>query len=193
MPLQFPPYGALFVVFRAPDTQPDATPNFPEYAPSFEVKGPWQVAFDPEWGGPAQVEFSELISWTERPENGIRHYAGTATYRAVFDMPADKLEPRGAWAIDLGGVHEIAAVRLNGEELGVLWTPPFRVDVSRALRAGDNALEVDVVNNWPNRLIGDAGLPEDERLTQTNVTKFTPDMPLTSSGLLGPVRLMREE
>ncbi len=73
------------------------------------------------------------------------------------------------------------------------WTPPYRADATRALVAGENRLEVEVVNNWENRLIGDAGLPEEERYTRTNVTKFTPDMTLTPSGLFGPVRVLRRE
>ncbi|MFP4500128.1 MAG: glycosyl hydrolase [Candidatus Hydrogenedentota bacterium] len=190
LPLAFPPYGALFVVFRESDNEPDGTPNFQRCEPVFEITGPWTVAFDPKWGGPASVAFPELISWTERPEKDIRHYSGTATYQTAFDIPTAKLEPENTYALDLGDVREVASVRLNGQDLGVVWTPPFRADASGALRAGENVLEVDVVNNWPNRLIGDAALPEAERLTKTNVTKFTPDMPLTTSGLLGPVRLM---
>jgi hypothetical protein len=82
-------------------------------------------------------------------------------------------------------------VTLNGSNLGVSWTEPFRVEMTGHLRTTDNQLEIEVANLWPNRLIGDRQLPRDERLTRTNIRKFARDSPLLVSGLLGPVRLMR--
>ena len=193
VPLEFAPYGALFVVFRKTGGKPVGKPNFQRYEPAFDITTPWTVAFDPKWGGPESADFPALVSWTERPEEGIQYYAGTAIYHTRFDMPAETLEAHKGWAIDLGVVHEVARLRLNGKALGVVWTPPFRVEVTNALVSGENILEVEVVNNWPNRLISDAGLPEAQRLTKTNVTKFTPDMPLAPSGLLGPVYMMRQK
>ena len=190
IPIAFAPYGSLFVVFRKPWQDPAGTKDCSDYAPVLEIEGPWELAFDPQWGGPAVTEFPALQSWAEHPEEGIRHYSGTATYTKAFDLPEDVRGSDTKWQLDLGTVHEIASVRLNGKALGVLWTPPFQVEVTDALKEKDNLLEIAVVNNWPNRLIGDAGLPEAQRLTRTNVTKFTKDMPLTPSGLLGPVRLL---
>ena len=80
------------------------------------------------------------------------------------------------------------------EDLGVVWTSPWAVDLTGVARAGKNDLEIEVTNLWPNRLIGDAALPPDRRLTVTNVKKFDkPGLPLLSSGLLGPVRLLMQE
>ena len=101
--------------------------------------------------------------------------------------------PKSKVYLDLGEVHEVAAVRLNGQDLGVLWTKPFRVEVTRALKPGANQLEIDVVNLWPNRLIGDSFLPKEKRVTRTNMTKYTQASQLLPSGLMGPVRLMGEE
>jgi hypothetical protein len=81
----------------------------------------------------------------------------------------------------------LAEVRLNGKNLGVLWAFPFRVDVTDALKFRDNKLEVDVVNFWPNRIIGDQSLPPEKRFTRTNIRKLTRETPLMESGLLGPV------
>ena len=92
--------------------------------------------------------------------------------------------------MDFGKVKEIAEVSLNGQDLGILWKPPFRVDATSALRPGLNKLEVKVTNLWPNRLIGDAGLPEDQRVTWTTYQPYHPNDPLLESGLLGPVRLV---
>jgi hypothetical protein len=142
----------------------------------------------PAWGGPAAVEFKELVSWTDRPEEGIRFYSGTATYRTTVAVP-DALRGRRL-ALDLGEVRELAEVRLNERSLGVVWSPPFRVDLADALRPGENTVEIDVVNFWPNRIIGDAGLPESRRRTRTNVRTLTRDTPLMRSGLMGPVQLV---
>ncbi len=190
MPLEFAPFGALFIVFRKAARLPQNTGNFPVYAPVLALEGPWEVSFDPRWGGPESVVFPVLQSWTARPEEGIRYYSGTATYRTSFHVPEGRCDTETGLALDLGIVHEIASVRLNGKALGVLWTPPFRVRTGNTLVPGDNILEIEVVNNWPNRLIGDVSLPEGKRLTRTNVTKFSSKMPLAPSGLLGPVQIL---
>ena len=127
--------------------------------PVVEITGPWQVAFDPKWGEPATVTFETLDDWTKRAEAGIRYYSGTATYRKVFSFQSSG--GGGRVELDLGAVKNLAAVRLNGKDLGVLWKAPFRVDVTDAIRAGKNELEVRVTNLWVNRLIGDEQLPED--------------------------------
>jgi hypothetical protein len=190
VPLAFDPYGSVFVVFRkdAEDHPATGAPNARAYQARQSVDGPWTVSFDPAWGGPAEVAFPELVSWTDRPEEGIRHYSGTATYRRTVSLP-EALRRRHL-ALDLGEVRELAEVRVNGRSLGVVWSPPFRVDLGDALRPGDNTIEVDVVNFWPNRIIGDAALPEEKRRTRTNVRNLTSGTPLMRSGLLGPVRLV---
>jgi hypothetical protein len=190
VPLAFDPYGSVFVVFREPAASHPATgePNARTYEARVPIAGPWTVSFDPAWGGPARVEFPELVSWTDRSEDGIRHYSGTATYRTTFRLP-DALAP-GARALDLGEVRELAEIRVNGHDLGIVWSPPFRVDLGDALQPGENTLEVDVVNFWPNRVIGDAGLPESQRRTRTNVRNLKPDSALMRSGLMGPVQLV---
>ena len=192
VPLEFTPYGSMFVVFRQPVSTRaagKATGNFPTFAPVYQLDGPWTVQFDPKWGGPASAEFDSLVSWTQRPEDGIKFYAGTATYRKTFDLPKSARKKGDRLWLDLGNVKELAEVRLNGKSLGVLWAFPFRVDVTDALKSGDNRLEVDVVNFWPNRIIGDQFLPPQERFTKTNIRKLTRETPLMESGLLGPVTL----
>jgi len=187
LPLDLPPCGSMFVVFRAPAAQHLATgaPNTPVLVPVDTLGGAWRVSFDPKWGGPAAVEFAALTDWTHRAEDGIRHYSGTAVYRKTFDAPA------GAIVLDLGDVRELASVRLNGHSLGIVWAPPFQVDVAGLLKPAGNELEIDVVNFWANRVIGDEARPAADRLTKTNVRTLLPSTPLMSSGLLGPVRLLR--
>ena len=139
-----------------------------------------------------RVDFDRLQSWTAQNDPGIKFYSGAATYTKSFDLPAEALQHKTAGhalALDLGRVRELAEVRLNGQSLGIVWTPPFRVDITAAVQPVGNVLEVEVVNFWPNRIIGDASLPLAKRHTRTNIRKLTPDISLMESGLLGPVRV----
>jgi hypothetical protein len=187
--MEFAPHQSFFVVF------PKETAESRQLSPANraerlravgELAGAWAVKFDPRWGGPAEVEFSKLEDWITRPEFGIRHYSGTATYVKRFDVPADAT---GRLFLDLGTVKNIASVRLNGRDLGPVWTAPWRVEATEAVRPTDNLLEIEVTNLWPNRLIADATLPPEERLTRTNIA-IDPKAKLLPSGLLGPVRLL---
>jgi hypothetical protein len=183
--------------------------------PPVAVAGPWEVSFDPQRGGPARpVMFDKLEDWSQRPEDGIRYYSGTATYRKMFTF----INPRTRHAkpriqLDLGEVAVMAEVTLNGKNLGILWKPPFRVDITDAVKTGENALEVKVVNLWINRQIGDERLPEDSdrnpdgtlkswpqwlnegkpspagRYTFTSWRLWKKGDPLVASGLLGPVTI----
>lgn len=154
------------------------------------LEGPWELHFPAGWGAPDKVTLDSLISWSRDPDPGVKHFSGTATYRKKFEVPSNMLQPGREIILDLGRVRDFAEVRVNGQKCGyVLWKPPFRVNITGAVRAGPNALEIKVTNLWPNRLIGDAALPEKERLTWVNWNPYKPDSPLLESGLLGPVEL----
>ncbi len=189
VPMRFAPCGSWFVVFRekggSAGTPP---PDWDRFEPVTDLDGSWSVWFDPRWGGPGEVEFRTLASWTSRPEPGVKFYSGTAIYRTHFDLATRPLE-QPLW-IDFAHVRELAEVKVNGQSCGIAWAPPFRLDISRAVKPGKNTLEVEVVNFWPNRIIGDASLPEAQRLTKTNIRKLTADTALMESGLIGPVRLL---
>jgi len=194
VPLEFGPCGSVFVVFRksiTTDAAGTAASNYPVTQLLTTLTGPWTVNFDPKWGGPASVVFDELVDWTNRPEDGIKFYSGTAVYHKNFNLPT--LDPGKRYVLDLGEVHEVAVVRLNGQDLGVVWDKPAQVDITSALKEGDNDLEVKVVNLWPNRLKGDEALPKEKRFTETNMHKFTAASPLLPSGLIGPVSLIIQE
>lgn len=186
--LDFAPCGSWFVVFREPaGAHPPTAETESGPKSTRTLGGPWAVQFDPRVGGPTQAMFAGLSDWTAHTDAGIRHYAGTATYRTQFDLSSTG--PR-RW-LDLGDVRELAEVRLNGRPLGIVWTPPFRVEITDAARAGRNELEVDVVNFWANRVIGDAGQPEGApRFTRTNIRRLGAQEPLMPSGLLGPVQVL---
>ncbi len=178
----------------------------------FEIAGPWEVSFDPKWGGPEKVVFATLEDWSRRPEDGIRHYSGAAIYRATFKAPRVATGQRVL--LDLGRVEVMAEVTLNGEKLGVLWKSPYRVDVTGRLKPGVNTIEVKAVNLWVNCQIGDELLPEESDRNTNGTLKAWPQWlldgkpsptgrhtftswrlwnksdPLVASGLLGPVRLI---
>ncbi len=189
VPLTLASHQSFFVVFpKTPSASANASVDghAPEKSRTLlPLDGPWRVRFDPKWGGPAETEFAELTDWTKRSEDSIRYYSGTATYEKRFDLVAPV---SGRLVLDLGTVHDIAEVRLNGKRIGVVWTAPWTIDVTDAARPGGNTLEIEVVNEWANRLIRDAALSPAQRLTRTNI-EFKPDTPLRPSGLLGPVVL----
>ena len=162
--------------------------NFRSYGVLAELPDKWKVSFDPAWGGPeGEIEFETLEDWTKRPEWGIQHYSGIATYRKTV---TSKEVPTH---ISLGDVANLARVKLNGKDLGSVWCWPWRVAVPEgAWKDGENLLEIEVANLWLNRLIGDASLPEEKRLTHTTVNPYKPTEPLRKSGLFGPVCLERE-
>lgn len=205
LPLQFDRFGSCFVVFRKPianEITGKAESNFPKLVQQQSLDGSWNVAFDPVWGGPTNAEFPDLASWTQRPEAGIKFYSGTATYRKTFDLSDSATtvkatdRKRKRLYLDLGNVKEVAEVRLNGQKLGILWCFPWRVDITKAVKATGNVLEVDVINLWANRVIGDLGQPKEKRFTKTHeafrfdmLTKNTKPI---ESGLLGPVTLQRD-
>jgi hypothetical protein len=196
VPLQFAPYGSTFVVFRRPLGQAAnvaSQRNFPTFSAPYEITGPWTVQFDPKWGGPESAVFDQLVSWTQRPEEGIKYFSGTATYRKTFDLPESLRKPGQRLTLDLGDVKNLAEVRLNGKNLGILWALPFRVDVTDAIKPTGNRLEIEIVNFWPNRIIGDQSLPPEKRLTRTNIRKLTKSTALMDSGLLGPVRILAQK
>jgi hypothetical protein len=196
IPLEFTPCGSIFVVFRKQiSTKSSGTfaTNYPQTEQiQLVLSGAWDVSFDPKWGGPKKVIFDSLVDWTTRSEPGIRFYSGTAVYRKKFNL-AIRPANREQLLLDLGELHEVGSVRLNSHDLGIVWTKPARIDITAAVKPGSNDLEVRVVNLWPNRLIGDAGLPSGSRFTQTNVHKFSPHSPLLPSGLIGPVRILSVE
>jgi hypothetical protein len=193
VPLALAPSQSFFAVFRRPlaagESGRNGPPNAPVLNPLAEVAGPWQVAFNPQAGGPGVVVFDKLSDWTTHADEGIRHYSGAAVYRREFARPAGLPQGRPLW-LDLGKVGSICEVAVNGRDLGVVWTDPFRVEIPADLLKPANALEIKVVNLWANRVIGDAKLPPEKRRTRTNITRLTAASELSPSGLLGPVRLL---
>lgn len=132
-----------------------------EVGPELEIGGPWLARFAPNGGAPAQVSFETLKSWSEHPDPAVKYFSGEATYTKTFNLPREMSGKHRRIYLDLGQVAVMARVKLNGKDLGVLWKAPFRLDITGNVKVGGNRLEIQVVNLWPNRLIGDERLPED--------------------------------
>ena len=157
-----------------------------------EITGTWDVSFPPKWGAPEKITLDKLASLSESTNAGVKFFSGTAAYTRTFDwQPPIKVgkETSEIW-LELGEVQALAQVKLNGYDLGTLWQPPFRVNITDALQPGHNTLEIRVANLWRNRMIGDAALPAAERFTWSSSAQFSPGTPLPKSGLLGPVTIL---
>src|SRR5579871_6810357 len=177
--------GDYDITFSNGDTKHIST----SHADAISIHGPWTLRFPPDWGAPSEVQLANLESWTTSPNSRVRYFSGTATYQTKLNLTQSQLAGGHAIWLNLGEVHEVAAVRINGKPAGTLWKKPFSVRVDGFLKAGENTVEVDVTNLWPNRLIGDAQSPADKHFTWTNIRKYTKDSPLLPSGMLGPVVL----
>jgi hypothetical protein len=188
--LPFEQTGSLIVVFQ------NARRDLPEVerrppVELTELSGPWQIRFPPNWGAPDMITMESLTSWTDATNAGVKFFSGTATYTKTFKWDDSKAGAKdGKRYLDLGDVQVMARVKVNGRDCGIAWKSPFRVEVTDALKSGENTLEVSVANLWPNRMIGDAALPEKDRVTWSSWQPFKPDNALLKSGLLGPVRLV---
>jgi len=163
IPLRFEPYESYFIVFRS-GVAHKATEkeNFPKLQTVQTLDAPWEVSFDPKWGGPEKVVFDTLSDWRNNENEGIKYYSGTAFYQTTFKTLSLKDFKTSRVFLDLGKVKNLARVTLNGKDLGTLWTSPWRVEITNALQEGENTLTVEIVNLWANRLIGDEQFPADE-------------------------------
>jgi hypothetical protein len=194
IPLHLDPYGAIFVVFRNPATS--ASLDLPEPAETVvaslddELNRNWTVSFEPDRGAPPRAQFSQLISWSESSNYGVKYFSGTGTYLKAVQIPSNDFVQDAHMWLDLGDVEDIADVAINGKDLGVVWKTPFKIDVTGALMPGENQIEVRVTNLWVNRMIGDQQPWSLKKYTFADFTPYKADSPLLPSGLLGPVRLI---
>jgi hypothetical protein len=191
VPLKLAPYESIFIVFRKPINNNLAEKigsNYPAATSIMNLKGPWVLQFDSLQRGPSvPVVFDTLMDWTKSADDRIKYYSGTVVYRTEFIL--DKISESDKISIDLGSVTAMAKVFINGKYAGGLWTAPYKLDISKLLREGDNELMVEVVNTWMNRLIGDSKLPAADRPTWCPFNTYTPNSPLQPSGLFGPVAI----
>jgi hypothetical protein len=192
VPLKMDPNDAFFVVFRQAAAAPSRPlPRTIETAVA-TADGSWDVSFQPGRGAPAKVTLDRLASWTANSDSGVKYFSGTATYTKTITAGSDWLRTGASLWLDLGDVKNLAEVSVNGKPLGILWKPPFRVNIASAVKPGANTLEVKVTNLWVNRIVGDQQPGATEKFTYTSQRFYRANSPLLPSGLLGPVQIVRQ-
>ncbi len=190
IPLRLDKFQSTFIVFRKPavGNGNNQSLNNPSELTLAPIEKSWKVTFDPAMRGPAQpIMFDRLIDWTLHPNEKIKYYSGTAVY--INSVSINKPVKGQRIYLDLGEVNVIAKVKVNGVNVGGVWTAPWRTEITHALKPGNNMIEISVANTWVNRLIGDSMLPPAQRGTWTNDNPYQPKSPLEPSGLKGPVKI----
>jgi hypothetical protein len=191
LPVRLEAGQSCFIVFSNAEneyTRKGYSMNFPVAQKIFDIEGPWRVDFVNKDIGPSEeIFFDSLKDWKNNQLDAVRYYSGTAVYRTSFTL--DSIPERGELFIDLGAVHVMASVKVNGSDIGTAWMAPYVLNTKDLLQPGENKLEIEVVNLWRNRLIGDKSLAQDQRYTFTIVDDIRPGERLQTSGLIGPVTI----
>jgi len=190
VPLKMEPNDALFVVFRKKANSSSLTLKQPVEKQLALIEGTWNVSLKSKFGTTKQIVLNELTSWSENADLDVKYFSGTGSYTKTIQSNADWFKERSQIWLDLGSVKNLAEVVVNGKSLGIIWKTPFRVNVTKALHQGENALEIKVTNLWVNNLIGDMQPGVKNKKTYTTMEFYQADSPLQASGLLGPVKLI---
>lgn len=214
LPVHLEPYQSLFIVFYETNSIPakvtQSENDFPQKGEVMVLNNPWKVSFDTAWGGPGEIQFDTLTDWSVNSNDGIKYYSGRAVYRCTFTLPPEKYNKKlYRYYLGTGVIHNLAKVRLNGEDAGILWTNPWETEITGMLKEKENLLEIEVINLWINRLIGDEAEAWDgiengrwpdwlikgeqrptRRYTFTTHRYYKKDDSLSPSGLKGPVRIL---
>ncbi len=193
VPLHLAERESVFVVFRKVAGDPAPAPIARILTPLATLDENWELSFPEKLGAPAGIHVDQLGPWTMKADSGIKFFSGTATYTRTLQAPAAWFQDDAALVLDLGRVGDVAEVFVNGQSLGILWKAPWQLDVSGALKPGENRLQIKVTNEWTNRLLGDRGLPPEKKILPDPGPapggREPPPQPLPESGLMGPVKL----
>ena len=190
VPLHLAERESVFVVFRRAASSFTRTLPRATVTTLATVDGSWAVSFPPNLGAPAKITLAKLEPWTANTDEGVKYFSGTATYTRTVQVARSWFRPGEKILLNLGTVNDLAEVSINGQALGVLWKPPYQVDVTRVLKPGANQLEIKVTNEWTNRLIGDRAAPPARKVLAVSLPAtggFGAAQTLAHSGLLGPV------
>lgn len=191
VPLHLAAQDAVFVVFRQDSSAASRDVPLPTWRNLGTIDGAWTARFEEGRGAPPAIELPELASLSDSSDPGIRYFSGTTSYARSFTLPAG-VAPGDEVMLDLGQVGDVAEIFVNGSSAGIVWNPPYRVDIGKLVNPGENRLEIRVANLWVNRLIGDVQ-PGGEKIAYTALPTYKPDAPLRPAGLIGPVTLLSRE
>jgi hypothetical protein len=197
------PLASRFVVFRKNSTgknneglsydlqfgftKDTGSETLPE---SIDITTGWKVRFDNEMGAPESYHFDKLTSWTDIDVEGIQYYSGKATYNREFIVPGDGLPEETKAFVVFEDIQEMARVYMNGKDCGIVWLPPYKVEITPYLISGTNTMTIEVINTWNNRIVGDMRNPDQEPYTKTNAkSRFSSESKLLKSGLVGEAEI----
>ena len=194
VPMRLAERESVFVVFRRTASAASRTTPRSATMTVATIDGAWDVAFPEKLGAPPKIHLAKLESLTVQPDAGVKFFSGTATYTKTINAPTAWFRPGAATILDLGGVGDIAEVFVNGRALGQLWKEPYQIDVTSALRPGENKIEIKVTNQWTNRIAGDRSAAADQKvLSPAPAGRGGPGggaaPALPESGLIGPVTI----
>lgn len=189
VPLKLEPWGSVFVVFRKPAQQMSRTLPAETETQLTMLDGPWKVSFQPDRGAPPSITLDTLTAWNDSSDAGVKYFSGVGAYTNTLTVKPEWIKKSAHLWLDLGDVHNLAVVTVNGKLLGQVWHTPFRVDVTSAVKPGANEVVIKVTNAWVNRLIGDQQPDATKKYTFITFKPYSADSPLQESGLLGPVTL----
>lgn len=182
VPLKFESWDAYFIVFKDKTTANSYTKPAKAAVTLATISTPWKVSFNDK-----NVTFNSLTSWADNTDIDIKYFSGTATYENTLNVAS--VDKMAKYEIDLGDVKNIAEVIINGRNIGTAWKKPFKLDISEAIKAGDNTIQVKVTNTWVNRLIGDAQPDVKVKTTFTTMPFYRANSPLLPSGMIGEVKI----
>jgi len=191
IPLQFLPNEAYFIIFKEDSDEKSSTgkSNWANYETVKTLDETWSIQFEKDYHGPSKaIKIDKLFDWTTSTNDSIKYYSGTAAYNKNFNWDSNS---KSDFWLQFDEVNCIAEVILNGKHCGVVWTYPYHVNISEALKLGENTLEVKVTNTWANRLIGDEKLPKEDRLTWTTAPFRLDDTMMVKSGVLGDIKIIK--
>jgi len=181
---------SLFVIFRGAGKKTATSPAKINANKTIAIPTPWKVQFDTAFGGPGTLDFTELKSWTAVDDPAVKYYSGTALYSNRFFI--EHKQPGKKAILTIDSIYNIATVKINGVDCGTLWTPPYQLDISKAIKNGTNEIRIEVANTWANRLNYDQSLPAEKRITQTTAPIRLKGKPLLPAGLVGKVTVRIE-
>jgi hypothetical protein len=189
VPIELQAYESMFIVFRTSGKALLGKQNFPKPTSISEQNNLWKLNFEGKLSNPKPIQLNKLQDLSKSNDPLIKYFSGNIVYNSTFEVNLSEAKNNDVY-LDLGEVNNMAKIWINDQYVGGLWTPPYRVKVSAALKQGLNKVRIDVVNTWVNRMIGDKIVPEKERETWSGINPYNPDSPLQKTGLLGPIKLI---
>lgn len=182
--LDFAAAQSLFVVFEPNTSTPLMRKQIKLVRPF--VSKEWSISM-----GDKQFNRSELFDWSKDQSPEIKYFSGTANYETSFKF--EKLTANQRVYLDMGKVAVMATVTVNGVPCGTAWCYPYRVEITNALKKGENKLLIEVVNTWANRIKGvDDKIIEDPKVWTNSVYRKAGEG-IVESGLMGPLKWIIEQ